>query len=117
MKHYTSEEWIDFVNGMGTLGGRAELQMHLDQSCKRCSRTVSQWRKVRMAALAEASYQPPVEVVRIAKAMFIGSDWARKGGTAIEILFDSFLKPAVEGIRSAGGWRKTSALSGRSLPG
>jgi len=55
MKHYPSEEWIDFVNGMGTLGDRAEMQMHLDQSCKRCSRTVSQWRKVRMAALAEAS--------------------------------------------------------------
>jgi len=105
MKHYTTEGWIDFVNGIGTVRARAEMQKHLDQGCKRCSSTLAQWRKVRRAALAQASSQPPVEAVRIAKAMFIGSEWARKDGTAsgIEILFDSFLKPAVEGIRSAGG--------------
>jgi hypothetical protein len=36
--------------------------------------------------------------------MFVGSEWARKGRTTsgIEILFDSFLQPAVEGTRSAG---------------
>jgi hypothetical protein len=105
MKHYTTEQWIDFVNGVATLTDRSEMQKHLDQGCKRCSSTLSQWEKVRRAAAAEASYQPPVEAVRIAKAMFAGSEWARKEGASrgIEILFDSFLKPALEGIRSAGG--------------
>jgi len=104
MKHYATGEWIDFVNGLGTLADRAEMQKHLDQGCKRCSNTLSQWRKVRRAAVAEASYQPPVDAVRTAKAMFIGSEWARKSGTTsgIQALFDSFLQPAAEGIRSAG---------------
>jgi hypothetical protein len=104
MKHYTAGEWIDFVNGLGTKTDRAEMQKHLDQGCKRCSKTLFQWRKVRRVAVAEAAYQPPDETVRMAKAMFIGSEWARKDGTTsgIEILFDSILQPAVEGIRSAG---------------
>src|ERR1700752_2084231 len=105
MKHYTAEQWIDFLNDVATQTDRSGMQKHLDQGCKRCSRTLSRWQKVRRAATAEASYHPPIEAVRSAKAMFAGSEWARKEGAArgIEILFDSLLKPALEGIRSAGG--------------
>jgi hypothetical protein len=55
-------------------------------------------------AAAEASLQPPSETVRIAKAAFAGSPWARvrKASGVIEVLFDSFLHPALEGVRSAG---------------
>jgi hypothetical protein len=40
----------------------------------------------------------------MAKAAFGGSPWARvhKASGVIEVLFDSFLQPALEGVRSAG---------------
>src|SRR5215470_2488223 len=105
MKHFTTEQWIDFGSGATTSSSTTEMQGHLDQGCRRCSETVLRWQRVRRAAMTEASYQPPSEAVRIAKAMFSGSGWAReKGmGSAIEILFDSFLQPAPGGVRSAGG--------------
>lgn len=55
-------------------------------------------------AAAEASYQPPNDAVRIAKAAFAGSPWVRvrKVSGVIEVLFDSFLQPALVGVRSVG---------------
>jgi hypothetical protein len=53
----------------------------------------------------EASYQPPTESVRVAKSAFSTAGWAAKqkeSGGLIEVLFDSFLQPALAGARSAG---------------
>jgi hypothetical protein len=112
MKHYPTEQWIDFVNGAMPPSGRAEMQKHLEQGCKRCSEAVSRWQRIRRAASTEAGYQPPSEDVRMAKAMFAGSKWVRKKGLGarIEILFDSFLTPVLEGVRSAGSVRARRML-------
>ena len=104
MKHLTTEEGIDLVNQVLSRSERLEMERHLECGCERCLKTISRWRRVRRMAATEASHQPPNEAVRIAKAAFAGSPWARvrKVSGVIEVLFDSFLQPALEGVRSAG---------------
>jgi len=105
MKHFTTEEWIDFVRQVAPGSRQQAMRQHLETGCKRCRATVELWQKVHNTALAEATYQPPAESVRAAKAAF-----ATAGGTAalperrtsFEMLFDSFLQPAFAGARSAG---------------
>src|SRR5882672_11323386 len=103
MKHFSSQEWVDFVNQV-TLGDRREsMQKHLATGCKRCKETVSIWQRVSRTAASEATYQPPADAVRLAKAAFATAGISQaqvKPQGLIEILFDSFLQPAVAGARS-----------------
>lgn len=79
------------------------MEKHLDQGCKRCSKALSLWQRVRQSAMAERAYQPPEGAVRIAKAAFAGSGHQRQAESSlVEILFDSFLQPAAAGARSVG---------------
>jgi len=103
MKHFSTEEWVDFVNHLVTTGQKEEMQKHLATDCKRCKETVSLWQKVRKTAALEASYQPSTDTVRLAKAAFAVSGLAqtrKESPSLIEVLFDSFLQPAVAGARS-----------------
>jgi hypothetical protein len=103
MKHFSSEEWVDFVNQVVTSDKQETMQKHLVTGCKRCKETVSIWQKVNKMATAEATYQPPRETVRLAKAMY-STNWlnttSKKSPSLVEVLFDSFLQPAVAGARS-----------------
>src|SRR5205807_3091110 len=104
-EHVTTENWIDFVNQAVDAGEKKLMEQHLKQGCKRCAETVSLWQRVRQSAASEASYQPPEDSVRIAKATLAGAGLAdqRKGaGSRIKVLFDSFLQPVFERARSAG---------------
>jgi hypothetical protein len=104
MKHFTTEEWIDFVNQVVSPSNAESMERHLKQGCKQCSRTLSMWRRVRQSAAAEKGYQPPATAIRIAKAAFSGSALQGQGkeaGSRISVLFDSFLQSVVEGARSA----------------
>jgi hypothetical protein len=103
MKHFSTEEWVNFVNQALTTHQTEAMQKHLATGCKQCAETVSVWQKVKKAATTEASYQPAPDVLRIAKAAFAASGLARKkkeSPSLVEVLFDSFLQPAVAGARS-----------------
>jgi hypothetical protein len=103
MKHFSTEEWVDFVNQLVTAGQKQAMQKHLATGCKRCSETVSLWQKVSKTASAETSYQPSADTVRLAKAVFVTAGLAqaqKQSKGLIEVLFDSFLQPAVAGARS-----------------
>jgi hypothetical protein len=103
MKHFTTEEWIDFVNQV-TPGKKQEaMRSHLESGCKRCMEQVAMWQKVRNAAAVEAHLQPPAGGVRMAKAAYSSAGLGRKpkpASSIVEVLFDSFLQPAVTGARS-----------------
>jgi hypothetical protein len=104
MDHFTTQNWIDFVNQAVDTNEQQLMERHLKQGCKRCNKTVSLWQKVRQSAASEANYQPPEHAVRIAKATFAGAALAGQGkgaGSRIKVLFDSFLQPVFEGARSA----------------
>lgn len=103
MKHYTAEQWVDFVNGAATQAVRTEMQDHLDTRCKECNKAAALWQKVRQFAAAERNYQPPADAVGVVKAAFIGTEMERKAGwgeTLVELLFDSFRQPMTAGARS-----------------
>jgi hypothetical protein len=105
MEHFTTEKWIDFVNQAVGAHESKLMQLHLNQDCKRCTKTVALWQRVQQCAASEAIYQPQVDAVRIAKATFAGAELLvqRKGaGNRIKVLFDSFLQPVFGGTRSAG---------------
>ena len=104
MKHFTKEQWIDFGNQVASIDQQKAMQQHLAKGCKPCAQTLALWQKVRSMAAAEASYQPPANSVRLAKAAFATAGFAaafKKPG-AIQVLFDSFLQPSAAGARSVG---------------
>jgi hypothetical protein len=103
MKHFTTEEWIDFVNQVISPAKKRGMEKHLDEGCKRCAKAVSRWQRVREMVAAEPGYVPPQNSVRMAKAAFAGAGLGRKEGkigSIVEVLFDSFLQPLVAGARS-----------------
>jgi hypothetical protein len=105
MNHYTTEDWIDFVNRISAPKQHEAMQKHLGTGCKQCMQTVALWQKVHSAAAVEATYQPPANDVRIAKAAFSAAGRAterEQKGSFVEVLFDSLLQPMLAGARSAG---------------
>lgn len=104
MKHFTMDEWIDFVNQAVSPRESEEMEKHLKEGCKRCLETVSMWQRVQKSAAAERNYQPPADTVRIVKAAFVAAGLKgqrKESRSRISVLFDSFLQPVVEGARSA----------------
>jgi len=59
MKHFNSEEWIDFVNQVVSASKKQEMEEHIGKGCKRCSKALSGWQQVRRMAKTEGNYQPP----------------------------------------------------------
>ena len=103
MKHFATQEWVDFVNHVASNDQQEAMQKHLATGCKRCTETVSLWQKVSKTAAVEVSYQPPPDSVRLAKAAFVTSGLAqtkKESKGLIEVLFDSFQQPALAGARS-----------------
>ena len=104
MKHFTTEEWIDFANEVVAKSKRQDMERHLAEGCPRCEKTVSLWQKVRQTAKSAAAYQPSEDTVRIAKAGFTGTWQSGKQSRVpgfVELLFDSFLQPLAAGTRSS----------------
>jgi len=104
MKHFTTEEWIDFVNDAVAKTKRPEMESHLKDGCPRCQKAVSLWQKVRQTAKSAADCQPPENAVRIAKAGFTSTRQYGKRAKVpglVEVLFDSFLQPLAAGARSS----------------
>ena len=104
MKHFTTEEWIDFVNQAVSPGDRDEMENHLKEGCQGCREAVSMWQRVQRSAVAERNYQPPAATLRIVKAAFVAASLKgqrKESRSRISVLFDSLLQPVVEGARSA----------------
>jgi hypothetical protein len=105
MRHFTTEEWIDFVNQVTPDKQQEAMRKHLESGCKGCAEKMALWQKVRGNAAFEANYQPPADSVRVVKAAYAAAGMGKqpkKSGAVIELLFDSLLQPAVSGARSAG---------------
>jgi len=105
MKHFTTEEWIDFANAAVAGSKRHQMERHLEEGCPRCKKLMSLWQKVRLTAKSAAECEPPEQAVRIAKAGFSAVRLAGKPARSprlVEVLFDSFLQPLVQGARSSG---------------
>jgi hypothetical protein len=103
MKHFKTEEWIDFVKQVTSPKQHHTMKKHLGTDCKQCMKTAALWQKLHNMSVMEASYQPPEAEVRLAKAAFAAAGGAaqrkQKSGF-IEVMFDSFRQPMLAGARS-----------------
>ena len=104
MKHYSSEEWIDFTNASVPQPEREAMQLHLDSGCGDCRDIAETWKQVRDAARREPQYQIPVSVVRYVKDTFFLRRQMTPGdkNTIPRLTFDSLRDALPLGVRSLG---------------
>ncbi|MGA8144998.1 MAG: hypothetical protein WB987_14010 [Candidatus Acidiferrales bacterium] len=104
MKHFTTDEWVDFVRGTVAKDKKAVMQIHLESGCKRCEREATTWQRVRDTASRSMALEPDDSVVRFVKGTFAISGKrhaSRSRGSIAELLFDSLREPLQVGVRSA----------------
>ena len=104
MKHFSTEDWLDFVRGVVAKDRKAAMQNHLSAGCKQCDTVVSLWKRVHIAAQRETAYEPPAATLRTIKAMYsIHGKPALKTAKAVfaQLLFDSLSAPLQAGVRSS----------------
>ena len=101
MEHFSEQAWADFVRGINS-SEREEMATHLANGCDECAFARDSWKQVQTVALRETNYAPPQDVVRMAKLEFAAQAFDKaKQPVLADLVFDTFAKPAVAGIRSA----------------
>jgi hypothetical protein len=101
MEHFSEQAWADFVRGISN-SEREEMSSHLANGCNNCALTCDAWKQVHTIALREINYAAPEDAVRIVKLEFAAQAFDRaKQPVLAALMFDSFAKPSLAGVRSA----------------
>jgi hypothetical protein len=105
MAHYSSQNWIDYVRNLVSPQDAAAMTNHLKSGCESCEKEKATWTKMAAFAKTEAQYEPPENVVNMAKALVQAPkrEKALRIREIAELVFDSFLTPQLAGVRSAAG--------------
>jgi hypothetical protein len=98
-KHYSSEEWVDFVMHQAQQSQMSAMKRHLDAGCKRCSDMANVWSRVAQVASRELSPEPPASAVQHVRQAFSVSAESRQA-VIPRLAFDSLWQPVLAGIRS-----------------
>jgi hypothetical protein len=105
MAHFSTREWIDFVRNVAAPQDAAAMTSHLKSGCESCEKEKATWSKLATFAKNEAEFEPPANVVAMAKAL-VQAPAPAKGlrlREIAELVFDSFMTPQLAGVRSAAG--------------
>ena len=103
-KHYSSEQWVDFVNGNLSAEQMRTMQEHINGNCRDCAGMVETWTHVRDAAKRESRYEAPDSAVRHVRGAFSLLARPSEQRRFLEIprlVFDSLWQPAFAGVRAA----------------
>lgn len=102
MKHYSLEQWTDFVRGATDEATRAAMTAHLQVGCTRCAKAAETLRRVGKILAGEAKYQVPEHAVRCARAIFASQrpQFMRIPRLAVQLIYDSLREPLPAGIRA-----------------
>jgi len=103
MKHYTSEEWLDLARGVAAPENVSEMQKHR-ADCASCKGIAKEMNRLFDMSRREASYEPPQEAVRNAKASMAMQRVVSAPATQryfLQAVFDSALQPLQAGVRGA----------------
>jgi hypothetical protein len=101
MKHFSEQEWVDFVRGIGQPRVNSDIEAHIVGGCPDCERADWMWRKVHSITGNEPRLTPPDDVVRMAKLGFATSTSPTPSlWTVARLTFDSFNQPLTAGVRS-----------------
>ena len=102
-KHYSSEEWVDFIMEQTPQEQRAKMQVHLNSGCRPCAQSVSLWTRVSQMAGRERSLVPhdsAVQHIRAAFSKMVKAKQTERATVIPRIAFDSLWQPALAGVRS-----------------
>ena len=106
MKCYQFERLIDYAEGMLATNAAEAARSHLASGCGRCAADIDWYTRVKSIAARDESVAPPAWVFNGAiKAFGVQRDRAglkdRVGKLIGSLVFDSFGKTALAGVRSA----------------
>src|SRR5690242_21218204 len=101
VRHFSDEEWLDFVRQVMPASQRAPLETHLQSECPECVHLRRFWQNVHDVARREGGSGVPPEVTRAAEAAF--AEWRRTvvlplQATRARPVFDSLLEPLPAGF-------------------
>jgi hypothetical protein len=101
-KHFTDEDWLNFVRGSLPDVEREPMEEHLRGGCSECARLRACWAKVLETAHRDRDYEAPSGALRAAEAAF--EDWRKRvvllaRARRARLFFDSLLQPLPAGVR------------------
>lgn len=100
MNHHDLGAWSDFVRGLVPSEDRPAMLAHLEV-CAACRRTAAQLKQVADLADADRTLDPPVHLVRWARALFTTPRPAEGAAPLLaRLVYDSWAAPATTGVRS-----------------
>jgi hypothetical protein len=102
---------LDYLDGRLDRSAAESISTHLERGCNQCDEDRAWYQQVKFVAAGDDSVEPPPWVMKRALRLFTtapASIGARVGAVVASLIFDSFKRPAVAGIRS-------SAIEGRQL--
>jgi hypothetical protein len=101
MKHFTSEDWIDYVRNVQTAEMSARMKDHLEY-CEECLASYQLWAGAASAASKDLKYAPPSHALRIAQSQFEPSrpSGSLLGDFVAQLVFDTAQQPLTAGLRS-----------------
>jgi hypothetical protein len=102
MKHFTSEDWIDYVRNVQAPEVSARMKAHLGD-CEECYASFQLWTSVTKAAADDQNYTPPSDALRIAQSQFVPAQPSRNflGELVATLVFDTAQQPLPAGVRSS----------------
>jgi hypothetical protein len=101
MRHYASEQWVDFARNIIEEKQRMQMQEHVATGCKKCLKLMTVWIRFQQAAQSESKYQVSDGAVRTVRAAFTGRP-AKASKNVARLLLDNSRRPLLAGVRSAG---------------
>ena len=108
-RHFTPEQWSDYVRGLVSDSIGSSMRSHLDSGCSRCARAAATSQALNSLAATDRSLEPPQGAIRTIKAMFcLDHPGEAPALSRPRLLFDSCLTPA-------GGTRSDMQAAERNL--
>ena len=116
--HFSHEDWVDFVRDVAPPDQLDAMQRHLAAGCESSREVHETWKAVLETVGEEPSFEPPAEVIRLARAHYAGTKPRRRVAivrATAKLLFDSQLAAAAAGVRTLRqGPRKLLYVCGNS---
>jgi hypothetical protein len=100
MEHFSEQNWVDLVRGVGSSEATQAMQSHLASGCAECKAAVAFWGRLASVAAKETECAAPADLVRLVKLQFGSQRPAEPTGWMIaSMIFDSATQPLPMGVR------------------
>jgi hypothetical protein len=103
MRHFSTQNWVDFVRNVADPAVTTEMQQHLESACPDCTKNRQLWRFVMQQSENLKRAEPPASSLRAVKAGFRLRNVVEFPSGKLDLAtlhFDSDAQPLVAGVRS-----------------